>query len=1231
MILRPSSLISFYGRFRHTFSDWPTATRYTERSHATDFYMTKSDAREEITVKDSQVSESKTAPKQTDAALERSRKIALENAAMLQVNMQIENENERLAVVGQQLIIPQKLQKKYKLEIQNTPGYLERLDRLTIRIDQHRQSLPELEKRYLTSFELGLSSKEARNRLRRRGANSITNRSSLSVPESLSIVIFSSTNGLVVLAGVLMVVSYFVSVKRSFASLWLLLPLGISVILTTVAAHYRTIKSRTLGSVANDFRRLTYHKVTVLRDGEQVTVKAYQLVSGDICLLSAGTRVPADMRVISGAVKVDQSLLTGSSIGVDKNSKTRKTSPFEAENILFLGSEVLEGSCKALVLHCGDKSTLGKLSHQMEVYSHYDSSLMEDVKYFYKRVVGVAVFLGVAFGLIGQWSVNQPDSEYSVADKGSRTILLVAGVMIATIPLLFNVILVLGLGLFEKILNKSKVFVSKLDFINSFASIGSLAIGTQTAFVDDKQRSIAAFRPVSDDQETALALARAVLATSPAEDPVVTEWVRRSTLSLSEDEIKELRTAVGISDPDSFFSIRSSVGGVQYTRGPWEDKTGPAELRSFIESEEAEGRTVTAFTAASRLVGIVSISEPVPESVADAVTDLRYMGIKLVPLLHATGNDSENLCHALLRKSGLETAAVNLPGSQEPAQFQDAVEDAVVEIVPAPENHEEDDSEGLSSDSEVEDKKVSVVPARVLESIAGTSMLRVSLEQAAPMLIEGRRLALLSSHRLKELLERESVAAFYNVSFLQKLRVTVALKRSSTVGFIGAANPDAPALRAATVGIATSMDEGVVAMASDVLLARPDSLAAVAAGILISRRCVNNIRRATLYLLTQTLPRLSPLLMALAFAFPLPLSIELLLTGALLIDLPIAAGLLLERQEYDVAHRLPRNERAEHLVSQRMLTLAIAFFGVVASLSGFLGYFQQFSDLGFRPSGLAGLSNAAFVLFGNVSLTEPGFPPTTGYPLDMTLDVLNNVHLCGRVGVFSTLTEAGLANVRSSERCSGELFSLDFYNRYCYAITGKGSYSSDRQNIVALFQQQKMLAGVLFERDELGLPLCREINRDGIYVPLGFFTQLHQATVDAAMKEAVCSYDDELCFTNDALRYAQTAFFTNIAFMGAFTAFLLLRTELFSFFHVGVIKNNLFLPLGCLLSLGFVLCITYIPFLQYWFGARPVAIGNLFCPAMPFVVFIFFAEELRKTLIRRKNAAGRWLMERTMW
>lgn len=1185
----------------------------------------------EITIAVSSVPPEIPGSKQLEASKKRAHALALENGAMLQVNMQIENENERLAVVGQQLIIPQKLQKHYKQQMQNTPAYLAQLDKLTIRIDQHKQSLAELEQRYITSFESGLSKKEAAVRLNRRGQNIISNQSTLSVSESVSQFIFSSTNSLVVTAAGLLIISYFVSENRSFANLWLLLPLGISVILTTLASHYRATKSNALGSVANDYRRLTEHKVTVLRDGKEISIKATQLVSGDVCLLSAGTRVPADMRVIEGTVQVDQSILVGSAAVATKQPKCHHSSPFEAENIIFLGTEIVEGSCKALVFNCGDKSALGKLSHQMEVYSHYDSPLMADVKFFYKREVALAIFFSLVFGIIGQWSAS---GEYALADKGSRTLLFVSGIILSTIPLLFNLILVLGLGFYEKKLRIIGIFFSKLDYINSFASLGAICVGSTDVFIDYAAKSVSRFLPTVDRNESDLV--RAVLATCLPDESMLVNYVAHNVTALAPEEVLALRECVVAVDQVGQL-MRKTINDVEYIRGPLERiralVTAGEEMEREAQIHSEKGETVLAYASrevgenVTILLGIVAITNPVNHATIVAVEQLRLMGVKLFPLFHRTGFETEAYMSRLVAKAGMKPLLDQQGVSGLVKNADDRPEKAIVEADEGLEAESADESE-----TELIPTDVSVVPLHVIEEIDASVTKSVrQTDPIAPQLLRGRKLAVLSAHRLSELLTTaKSVIGFFEVSFIQKLRVTVALKRTCTVGFVGSVNGDTPALRAADIGISTSTD-GIVARASDVLIARPDTLAAIAAAIYTSRRCVNNIRRAVMYLLSQVVPRLSPLLMSLAFAYPLPLSVALIVTGSLLIDLPIACGLLLETAEYDVPHRLPRSERRERLISLRMLTVAIALIGVVGSLAGFLGYHESFSDQGFDPKGLPGLGNAAFVVFGEATTSEPGLPPTRGYPLDLSLQVLENVHLCGRVGLYATLTPTGLAAVPLRDRCDGDVFSLDVFNRYCYAFNRTSTYSPVRQDTVALFEQQKLVAGVLFERDELGLPECGNPNRDGIYVPRGFYTQAHQKTVDKAMQDYKCTVNDATCFTSVALEYAQTAFFTNVAFFGAFSAFLVLRTELFSFFHIGVVNNNVWLPVGLLTSIALVLFVTYIPPFQDWFGTRPVSLSNLFCPAMPFIILLFFAEEIRKTHIRKNSATGRWLMERTMW
>ena len=1006
-----------------------------------------------------------------------------ETAVMIQLNKQIVNENTKLILQGEELLLPDKLQKKFKRQINDLSGNPTRLELVEVSIDQHKQTLPVLEGRYITSFTLGLQSSEASIRLKRRGFNEITVSRTTSRAAKLSQYIFSGMNALLISAMVLVLIASFLSPLH--VSLRIEIPLAISLILCMVCMYYRKARSYYIGKVSSCLSGLTRHEVHAIRDGKEIRMKARNLVSGDICLLSAGDPVTADMRVIecSANFKVNEESLTGRPESVLKKTvETTNLNPFEAENILFLGTRVWSGSCKALVFNCGDKSTIAKLSRQMKVSAKYVSAVQRDLKLFYKAITGVSLCLALFFVVVGMWLGTSSSSNWTLSQKFGSILGLVAGVMVASIPLLFPMVLVVGQRVTERrIQSGSSVQVRNLDVINSLSALSFLNLGV----------------PLH----------------------------------------------------------------------------------------------------------------------ADSLGKLRLMGVTIVPMLE--------------EGKGQDAGASNSSSSREEVRGG---------------------SSSPSSSASSSDEKCLVSS----ESLARLSSLRSSYRSVLSMVVShanqappvgGTELDALTDSELQTLLgsSRKSPRddlSFSKLNSMQKLRVVVGSKQAvlGVSGFMGGHVEDALALRAAPLAISTT-SEGVVGRIADVCCSQLSSLPDA---LLEARRGFNNLRRVFLFLLSSLLPRMMPLLISIAFDVPLALPLSMIVAGSLLVDLLPALALLWEPAEADLPLRKPRNEQRDRFVSERLVLLSLGYLGVIGVFAGYLAFTLTMSDYGFDPTKLGGLTAASFVTFSNSSTTEPGFPTTVGYPFDLTLAVLDNVHLCGRVGGSGKITsESVMSAVPISERCTGELFDLDTFNAYCYSTQPTEFYSNSVKSIVAVYVDQKDAAGVLFTRNQTagGIPDCGTKNYDGVYLPFGFLTDSSQAIVDNAMSQYLCTLTDStnadtglpVCFTNEAVRYGQTSYFAAIGVFSLSTVIFVIRTELLSFFHIGIRNGNWFVLLSVVLAIGVILAFVYSPTANYLIASRPLHVSGLFLPALPFVVYATGLEEFRKMLIRRDTKIGRWLMKRTMW
>ena len=149
-------------------------------------------------------------------------------------------------------------------------------------------------------------------------------------------------------------------------------------------------------------RQYTSTKVTVKRDGHQLEVDSRNLVVGDILVLEAGDKIPADARVIDAMfAKVDESILTGESDYVNKNDEIimGKKNIHEMNNMIFAGTSLVTGKIVAVVTSTGMSTEMGKIANSLNKNEEPITPLQVKVKKISTFISVLAIFL-VAFVLI---------------------------------------------------------------------------------------------------------------------------------------------------------------------------------------------------------------------------------------------------------------------------------------------------------------------------------------------------------------------------------------------------------------------------------------------------------------------------------------------------------------------------------------------------------------------------------------------------------------------------------------------------------------------------------------------------------------------------------------------------------------------------------------------------------------------------------------------------------------
>ena len=153
---------------------------------------------------------------------------------------------------------------------------------------------------------------------------------------------------------------------------------GVIAVVLVLNATVGFIQERKADQSVHALMQLAAPKAVVVRDGDRQEVDSAELVPGEVVLLESGTRVPADLRILSAtALRVDQSLLTGESSPVTKTTDAVSADALAAEqtSMAHMGSIVASGRGRGLVVETGLSTELGQISEQMRGEEDVESPL----------------------------------------------------------------------------------------------------------------------------------------------------------------------------------------------------------------------------------------------------------------------------------------------------------------------------------------------------------------------------------------------------------------------------------------------------------------------------------------------------------------------------------------------------------------------------------------------------------------------------------------------------------------------------------------------------------------------------------------------------------------------------------------------------------------------------------------------------------------------------------------
>lgn len=570
-------------------------------------------------------------------------------------------------------------------------------------------------------------------------------------------------------------------------------------------------------------RELSSPRAFVLRDGKKIRLPSREIVRGDTIFLNEGDKVPADARVVkSSHLAADESLLTGESIPVDKDSSSN----------VYAGTTIIAGQAIAQVTAISTNTELGKIGRSIQQTAQADSSLQIETRRLVRKVATIAVAICVAVFIIFALTRNDWLEGFLAG------LTLAMAILPNELPAVLTIFLALGAWR----LSKRRVLTRKLPAVENLGAATTLCV----------------------DKTGTLTLNKMKIQKLYAQKKII-DLSEKNQKSIPEEFHEALEFGILASRQDPFDPMEIafiSAGGqflknTEHLHDDWN-----------LEKEYPLTQDLLAISHVWRtkhgghyIVG----AKGAPEAIID--------------LCHLESSESQEISQMaeLMASEGLRVLGVAKAIYAKPSlpQIQHDFDFVFVGLI------------GLA------DPIRSEVPAAIAEChSAGIRVIMITGDHSTTARSIAKKIGLNNSHlvltgsELSKLSENDiskkikDINIFSRVSPMQKLQIVEALKSAGeVVAMTGDGVNDAPALKAADIGIAMGKRGTDVARESADLVLLDDDFGSIVESIRMGRRIYSNLRNALQYLFSAHVPIAGMSVFPVIFQSPLvllPIHIALL-------------------------------------------------------------------------------------------------------------------------------------------------------------------------------------------------------------------------------------------------------------------------------------------------------------------------------------------------------------------
>jgi Ca2+-transporting ATPase len=692
----------------------------------------------------------------------------------------------------------------------------------------------------------------------------------------------------------------------------------------------------------------------VFRDGRMISLPAENLVPGDVIFLEAGDKAPADGRIMEEtSLEVIEASLTGESLPVKKSpvALPEDLDLADRTNMVFMGTIISYGNCKVVVIATGKDTELGKISGLI-VPKREEPPLRTKLDQLAKRQ---AILVFVISALVFALSVSRGSA---VLD----TLITAIALAVAGVPEALPFVVTLALAYGTQVMARKSAIIRNLPAVETLGSTTVICTDKTGTLTQNEMtvREIHTFRRVEvtgSGYEPVGSFLQGGQAIDPREDDIAL-LLRIGVLSNNADVVKETEAWKVLGDPtEGALIVAARKAGLL------------EEVReSFVEVAEhpfdSERKRMTTVNRFREEDGFTASMKGAPELVVERCAYL----LDINGVRPMTDKDRASILASSdeMAERALRVLAFAWRPLEDAFLERDMVEKELifVGLVGIMDPPRKEALEAISICKQAGIRPVMITGDHRITAKA----IGMELGIGQGEVIEGSMLDKMTDAEI------EKASIFARVTAEHKVRIVKALKaHGEVVAMTGDGVNDAPALKAADIGVAMGRTGTEVAKEASDMVITDDNFATIVAAVEEGRRIYGNIRKGTSYLLSVSFAELMTLFFATVAGLPIPLlATQILWINVVTEEFP-AVGLSVEEADPRIMRRKPRDPEEPILTrSLQIYTLGIAVAIVAGSLGLYLIALRQGEDLEYaRTLAFAALGTATlYNAYASKSLEE---------------------------------------------------------------------------------------------------------------------------------------------------------------------------------------------------------------------------------------------------------------------